>query len=264
MADERNNRRYIRERKRKIRRWTRILLTVFFLALAGIGSYLIVTEFSVSSIEVEGNVTYSTDEIVNAMKKEDYVPNTLAMVIQNRIFRHTYLPFVETVHMEIRDNHVLVIKVKEKLRAGVFEYMKRYFYFNEQGVAMESRKTLFENVPVITGVKFREVKPKEKIRVEGNYYNTIVLLTKKIIAYRLQVSEIHFDGEDDVTIVSGKYRIYLGPMTCLDGKLSRVKSEIEAVSEVADEGVIDMHLFTDEKEFVTFRKTKDSTKKKKK
>ncbi len=48
--------------------------------------------------------------------------------------------------------------MKEKLRTGVFKYMNEYVYFNENGIAMESRNTLFEGVPVVTGVKFNEMK----------------------------------------------------------------------------------------------------------
>lgn len=41
--------------------------------------------------------------------------------------------------------------------------MNEYVYFNENGIAMESRNTLFEGVPIVTGVKFNEMNLKRKI-----------------------------------------------------------------------------------------------------
>lgn len=58
---------------------------------------------------------------------------------------------------------------------------------------MESRNTLFNGVPVVTGVKFNEMKLKKKILenkvpVKESYFNTIVSITKKIATYKLTVS----------------------------------------------------------------------------
>lgn len=157
------------------------------------------------------------------------------MIAQNQIFDQTYLPFIEKVSMSYDDSHILKVKVKEKLRTGVFKYMNEYVYFNENGIAMESRNTLFEGVPVVTGVKFNEMNLKKKILenkvpVKKNYFNTIVSITKKITTYKLNVSEIHFEGEDDITLTSLKYKIYLGSSSYLDGKMSKLSSILETVS----------------------------------
>ena len=61
-----------------------------------------------------------------------------------------------------------------------------------------------------------------KVPVKKNYFNTIVSITKKITTYKLNVSEIHFEGEDDITLTSSKYKIYLGSSSYLDGKMSKL------------------------------------------
>ncbi len=109
-----------------------------------------------------GNNTYTNAEIIEAMKEDGYIDNTLLMIAQNQIFDQTYLPFIERVSMSYDDSHILKVKVKEKLRTGVFKYMNEYVYFNENGIAMESRNTLFEGVPVVTGVKFNEMNLKKR------------------------------------------------------------------------------------------------------
>lgn len=97
--------------------------------------------FSIQKIQISGNNTYTNAEIIEAMKEDGYIDNTLLMIAQNQIFDQTYLPFIEKVSMSYDDSHILKVKVKEKLRTGVFKYMNEYVYFNENGIAMESRNT---------------------------------------------------------------------------------------------------------------------------
>jgi len=242
-----------RGRKRMIKRMAAALAV---LTVAG-GIFIAATFYRVEKIEVNGNETYTANEIEDAVMADDYVPNTLVMTTVNRLFHLPYLPFIEEMRMSIKKPHILKITVKEKTRPGVFEYMNKHFYFDEDGTVMEIRNTLFENVPIVTGVKFREVKLEDTIKTEGNYVPVIVAIVRGISNYDLDISEIHFDGQNDITIYSGNYRIYLGSDTFLEEKLSRISSILTSVSEEHAEGIVDMHLFTDEKEYITFRETDD-------
>lgn len=238
-----------------------LLIIVSLAVILGLGIYFLITDFSIRRIEIKGNNTYTNAEILERMKEDGYVDNTLLMVIQNQMFGQTYLPFIEKVTMSYDDTHVLKIRVKEKLRAGVFKYMNEYVYFNENGIAVESRNTLFDGVPVVTGVKFNEMSVDKKILenkvpVKKQYFNTIVSITKKIAAYGIPVTEIHFEGEDDITLHSSKYRIYLGSSSYLDGKMSKISSILETISSSYKKGTIDMHLYTDEKPVITLKDTK--------
>ena len=140
-----------------------LLLFACLAVVLGMGIYFLITDFSIQKIQISGNNTYTNAEIIEAMKEDGYIDNTLLMIAQNQIFDQTYLPFIEKVSMSYDDSHILKVKVKEKLRTGVFKYMNEYVYFNENGIAMESRNTLFEGVPVVTGVKFNEMNLKRKI-----------------------------------------------------------------------------------------------------
>ncbi len=245
----------LENRKRKKRRRIRkAILFLLMTAIIGMGVYYVYVDYSLESFNVTGNTTYMDSEVIEAVKKEDFVPNTLVMVAENLIFGQTYLPFIEKVSMSCEEPHILHIKVKEKLRAGVFQYMDKYYYFNEKGVAMESRKTLFPGVPIVTGVNFREVMPEEQIKVDGDYFDTIVDITKKISTYKLDISEIHFEGENDITLVSGNFSIYLGGKEYLNGKMSKIPAVLESLTGKYTEGTIDMSLYTDEKKIITYRK----------
>lgn len=249
---ENRNLKLVKNTKKK--KFNKVIFFLCLIAVLGTGIYFLITDFSIQSIEVKGNTTYTDGEIINAVKSQDYVNNTLIMMAQNQIFGQTYLPFIENVSMGYDESHVLKIKVKEKLRAGVFEYMNKNVYFNSEGIALESRNQLFEGVPVVTGVSFDKMVLGKKIPVQGDYFNTIMNITKKISTYGLEISEIHFENEDDITLVSGKYQVYLGSSQYLDGKMSRISGILSSVSKGHKKGTVDMHLYTDEKNIITYHK----------
>lgn len=238
-------------RKRKLHK------TIFWLCILcilGLGGVCVVAGFSIKKIEVTGNQTYTDGEIIRAIQEKDYVPNTLVMMAQNRLFGQKYLPFIENITMSIGDTHTLKIRVKEKLRSGVFEYMNENVYFDSEGIAQESRNYRFAGVPVVTGIKFSKMVLGKKIPVQGGYFNTILSITEKISTYGLDISEIHFENENDIVLLSGRFEIYLGTSAYLDGKMSRIAEVLEAVSKEHKKGTIDMHLYTDEKDIITFHK----------
>ena len=119
--------------------------------------------------------------------------------------------------------HTLEIHVKEKLRSGVFEYMNENVYFDSEGIAQESRGYRFDGVPVVTGVKFNKMVLGEKIPVDGDYFDTILSITEKISTYGLNISEIHFESEDDITLLSGNFEVFLGTSAFLDEKMSKIE-----------------------------------------
>ena len=238
--------------KKKKRVW-KILIPIILILLIGIGVWFLVTNWSIEAIEIEGTTTYTDDEVIHALQEEDYVPNTLLMVLENRIFGQTYLPFVEKVTMSCKNPHVLKLHIKEGLRAGVFEYMGKYVYFNDEGMAMESRNHLFDEVPVVTGLNYDKLVLGEKIPVKDDYFRTIVMITKKIASYKLDISEIHFDDKDQITLTCGDYQIFLGTSTDIEDKMSKISSVLESVSKQHKKGTIDLSLYDSEREIITFR-----------
>ena len=250
-----NERRFTLVKRRKNRKFHKLIALLLILILLGLGIYLIIKEFSIEKIEPSDPITYSEEEVVSAIKKQHYVDNCLAMIVVNKLFEDTYLPFIDRVSMSVSldQPHVLKVKVKEGIRAGVFQYMEKNVYFDSEGIAQESRNMLLSGVPVVTGVKFDKMVLGEKIPVDGNYFDTIIFITKKITSYNLDVSRIHFEGENHIYLVSGKYQIYLGGTRFLENKMSKISEILRSVSQKSDSGIIDMHLFTDDKDIITFR-----------
>ena len=70
-----------------------LLLFACLAVVLGMGIYFLITDFSIQKIQISGNNTYTNAEIIEAMKEDGYIDNTLLMIAQNQIFDQTYLPF---------------------------------------------------------------------------------------------------------------------------------------------------------------------------
>ena len=89
-----------------------LLLLVALVVIIGLGIYFLLTDFSIQKVEIKGNDTYTNTEILDAMKEDGYVNNTLLMIAQNQIFGQTYLPFIDKISMSYDDSHILKVRVK--------------------------------------------------------------------------------------------------------------------------------------------------------
>ena len=86
------------------------------------------------------------------------------------------------------------------------------------------------------------------------YLKVEVIDEDNFVVYLALDKKVQFENEDDITLVSGKYQIYLGSSLYLDGKMSKMAGILSAVSKEHKKGVIDMHLYTDEKNIITYHK----------
>ena len=244
--------------QKKKKRGGRIAFLIILLAFVAIALYLIITQFSTEKIQVEGATSYTDAEVEKAVRSKYYVPNTLVMTVESAIFSQKYLPFIQTIHMQYsnEDYHVLRIKIKEKLRAGSFSYMNRNVYFDEDGIALESRINKIDHVPEVSGVRYNKLELGKQIPVKGNYFDKIMSITKRIQTYNIDVSKIHFRSKDDIVLTSGNYKIRLGSTDALDGKMSKINDIKKSLHGKYSSGTIDMHLYTDEQNLINFKENR--------
>ena len=74
------------------------------------GIYFLITDFSIQKIQISGNNTYTNAEIIEAMKEDGYIDNTLLMIAQNQIFDQTLSAIIEKVINSYDDSHILKVK----------------------------------------------------------------------------------------------------------------------------------------------------------
>ncbi|MDD7209591.1 MAG: hypothetical protein PUH29_06015, partial [Lachnospiraceae bacterium] len=67
-------------KNRRAKKIRLLYIVVFFVVIIGLGGYFLAVDFRIRDIEIKGNSTYTDTEILDAMKEDGYVGNTLLMI----------------------------------------------------------------------------------------------------------------------------------------------------------------------------------------
>lgn len=191
--------------------------------LLGATFAVVVTQFSVTQVSVEGNTQYTDEQIKEMVLPEGILNNSLYMSIIYRNKEIKDIPFVEMMDVEIISNHAIRINVYEKALAGCVNYLGNYMYFDREGIVVETSDHLTEGVPQIKGLTFDHVVMHEKLPVEDDsIFSKILNVTQLLAKYELQADKIFFGSDKDVTIYFGHVRVYLGKDEKMDEKIMQL------------------------------------------
>ncbi len=205
--------------RKKFILWAIILGIVLLAATFAI----VVTQFSVTQVRVEGNEHYTDDQIKEMVLPEGLLNNSLylSVVYRNREIKD--IPFVEMMDVEIISNHAIRINVYEKALAGCVNYLGNYMYFDREGIVVETSDRLTDGVPQIKGLTFDHVVMHEKLPVEdSSIFSKILNVTQLLAKYDLKADKIFFGTEKDVTLYFGQARVYLGGDEKMDEKIMQL------------------------------------------
>lgn len=222
----------------------------FILWMTVIGAVLIVaaiivvlTQFSVTQVTVDGNAHY-TDEQIKEMilPKEKWMNNSLYLAAKYRNKEIKDIPFIEMMDVEIVSNHAIRINVYEKALAGCVNYLGNYMYFDREGIVVESSDRLTDGVPQIKGLSFDHVVVHEKLPVEdATIFSKILNVTQLLEKYELKADKIFFGSEKDITLYFGEARVYLGKDENLDEKMMQLVPILPHLS--GKSGILNMENF---------------------
>ncbi|MDD3278958.1 MAG: hypothetical protein PHG16_08755 [Lachnospiraceae bacterium] len=97
--------------------------------------------FFPSNIEVTGNSRYSQAEIEKMVMKGPFSWNTLLMSWTGKHTDLTHVPFMDSVDVEYLNRNSLRLHVSEKYPVGYVEYEGNAYYFDKDGMVLESVTT---------------------------------------------------------------------------------------------------------------------------
>ena len=184
---------------------------------------VLVTQFSVTQVNVEGNIHYTDDQIKEMVLPEGILNNSLYLSVIYRNKEMKDIPFVEMMDVEIVSNHVIRINVYEKALAGCVNYLGNYMYFDREGIVVETSDRLTDGVPQIKGLSFNHVVMHEKLPVEDDtIFAKILNVTQLLAKYELKADKIFFGAEKDVTLYFDQARVYLGADEKMEEKIMQL------------------------------------------
>ena len=117
------------------------LVAMVMLLITG-GVIWFLNAFRITSVMVEGNIHYSTDQITEMVMNSDFSNNSVFLSMQYHNKSITDVPFVERIDVSVVDRQTVKITVYEKALAGYVQYLGSYMYFDKDGIVVESSNVL--------------------------------------------------------------------------------------------------------------------------
>ena len=241
----------VRKKERKpVSGKVKALLAVCILLLVAMTA-VIISQCKIETIIVNGNVTYTNDE-VEASVRQNCIDNTVFYTVYAFFGKNDYLPFIEEIDVTFLGKNTILVEVEEKIRAGMIEEMSQYFYFDKDGVLLETSNVRIKDVPIVTGLQMNECVLNEKIEPEeDNVFPIILKMTQLIIKYEIPVSEIRFNTLSDIRLVCNSIRVDLGDATEIDAKMAELPSVLDTL--YGRQGELNMKHFSEDNKIISFK-----------
>lgn len=225
-------------------------LATLFLVLGAV-YYYIITNYTVTTVYVEGNVHYTNEEIMNMVMEGSYGDNSLLLSAKYKDKSIEGVPFVEKMDVSVLDPHTIKIEVYEKALAGYVEYLERYMYFDKDGIVVESSSQKTEGIPMVTGLPFDHVVLHEPLPVEDKeIFKDILSITQLVNKYNLSVDRIYFGTDGDLTLYFKSIKVALGSRENLEEKVMELQYMLPELS--GKSGTLRMENYTEETKTTTF------------
>ncbi len=226
-------------------------LVAFVMLLIAGGVFWFINAFRITSVMVEGNIHYSTDQITEMVMSSDFSDNSVFLSMQYHNKSITDVPFVERIDVSVVDRQTVKITVYEKALAGYVQYLGSYMYFDKDGIVVESSNVLTPGIPEVSGLKFNHVVLHEALPVENEeIFQEILNITNLLNKHGLSATKIQFDSLYDVSLHFGKVRVIMGEDADMDQiimHLTGILPHLEGKS-----GVLHMENFSESNKDITF------------
>ena len=162
-----------------LRTRVKILVAELIICVLLAAFFVVLNEFTITSIMVQGNEHYSSSQIKEIIENGWFGDNSLILSLKYRHKAFKDLPFVETMEVKIEDRHSVRVIVYEKALAGYIKYLDRYMYFDKDGIIVENADVPTEGLPLVTGLEFDHITMFEPLPVgDKSVFQTILDVTK--------------------------------------------------------------------------------------
>ena len=228
-----------------------ILMIILIIICAAI---LIIREkCTVSIVDIEGNVHYTTNEIRDIVMDGPYGDNSVYLYLKYNNKSVDNIPFIEKMDVKILSPTHIRIDVYEKAVAGYIEYLGHYIYFDREGIAVESSTETTPGIPFVTGLAFDHVVLHEKLPAKDEkIFSKILSITQLLTKYDIPTDRIYFDNDENITLYYGDVRIYIGTDAYIDEKINELSLLLPKVSGYS--GVLHMENYKGEGGSFTLQK----------
>lgn len=187
-----------------------------------------------TDVSYDGATLYDADTLTDLIFEEPKERRLLYALWQDKFGEHKDIPFIERYEMDFKGIHEVEITLYEKNIVGCVEYLGSYMFFDKDGIIVESSVERRENVPVVTGLTYRQIVLHKELKTQReSMFEDILNLTQLMRKYELPVDQIDFDERDQIMFRIGNVKVRLGAAEMMEGKLSelvRMLPQLEGLS----------------------------------
>ena len=238
-------------KKRRKRFGIGILIFLMLVAtILGVGFYLL-SHYNITTVYVEGNLHYSTEEIQNMVMEGPLGNNSLYLSFKYKDKGVEDIPFVDVMDVDILAPDTIKITVYEKSLAGYVEFMDTYMYFDKDGYVTESSNVKTIGVPQITGLSFDYIVLGERLPVEDEtLFESIMSITKLLGKYELIAEKINYKSNSDITLIFDNIKVALGSNEKLEEKIMDLPVFLKELQ--GKSGTLRMENYSEDEKMVVF------------
>lgn len=223
-----------------MKRYKRIILILLGALLLLAAAFFVL---QIREVKVEGSKIYSEQEVIQSVMSDQYSYHTLYFLVKSKLTGVKCLPFIQEIDVKWKSPSRITLRVYDKSISGCVKYMGQYVYFDKDGIVLQSLANTIEGVPVVTGIKFGKFTMNKAFEVEDDtLFNVIMNLSQLISHYKVQVDQIRFD-EREVTLYSGKVKVFLGKKDFYDDDMAALSSVLKKTNKKGLSGTINMERF---------------------
>jgi len=177
---------------------------------------------------VNNTVSYSDEEIKDMVFTSPLDKYAVLFRIRWFLQGENNVPFIEKIDAELLDRNSIELTVYEKRIIGCVRVMGQFFYFDRDGLVVESSLRRIEDIPLITGLEFDNIVLHNTLKVQRvSLYNVILNLTRLIELYEINVNRIEFLYDNSVVLHCGETEVRLGKHESYDLALSSLNEIID-------------------------------------
>ncbi len=237
--------------KKKKRSYIKPVIISVVICFMVIAAIFVWKKYTVDTVTIEGNVHYTNEEIQEMVLGGKWGRNSLYLSLKYKNKEVKNIPFIETMDVSIVSPHAVKITVYEKAVAGYVEYMNQFFYFDKDGVIVESSNIRTMGIPQILGLSYDHVVLYEELPVEDTeIFKKILDITQLLNKHGIMVDKIYFDKNYKITLYFNEARVKLGNTDYIDEKIMRLKLILPQLE--GKKGVLRMDNYSTDVENITF------------
>ena len=230
-----------------------IRAAAIFAVIIGIAAAVVLGVFRIQSIDIKGNERYASEQIRDDLIYDFKTRNTLFFSWKYRSKGPADdAPYLASVQATMLTPTSIRLDVAENQLVGRVQYQEKNVYYDNTGVVQEISDTVYEGIPLVTGIEIEEPQLYQKLTMDNtSTLRTMLNIAQLLIQSNLIPDSVKFSDNGNMRMRLGSATVKLGQDEYLEEKIANLVTIYPQIA--GQEGTLNMEGFTGKNEAITFK-----------